>query len=297
MKRKLFLLLVIVSFSFNIIKAQEVIEIKPLFDYPVAPENIESLSDRCDYLVKNFWDNFDFKIKDPVDQYALNEAFQVYTSAMPYASKKEVDQSVEKLIGKISSNPVLLLQFSKAAEENFYGPRADFWSDELYLKFLDAIIKNKKISETRKTRYISQAESLRQSAEGNVAPTFDFIDSNGDTKTYFPMSTPTLLIIGNPDNTDWRMARLKMESNFRLEEALNKGKVNILYIIPTEMDNWTQEVSNYNSRWTVGTAADISKKYDTRLNPALYLIGSDGKIIVKNFGVNEGVEALLGQVN
>ncbi len=60
----------------------EVIEIEPLFEYPVAPEEIISLSDKSNWLMQHFWDNMDFKKKDAVNQSALNDAFRVFTLPM-----------------------------------------------------------------------------------------------------------------------------------------------------------------------------------------------------------------------
>lgn len=293
---KIFALLFLFGASFSI-NAKEVIEIQPIFEYPVTPEELESLEDRCNYLVKHFWDNFDFKNKQSVDQYALNEAMQVYVSSLQYASYKEGEQSLNNLINKISSSPLLLLQFTKAAEENLYGPRALFWSDPLYLKFLDAVAKNKKISPQRKEKYLSQAQSLRKSMEDMVAPSFKFTDQNGETKNYFPMSTPTLLIFGEPDDTDWRLQRLKMESNFKLQDALDKGKLNILYIVPAEIPDLKNQTSNYNKHWTLGQSAEIKKDYDIRLNPSVYLVGSDGKIRNKNISIEEAVANALQLLN
>ena len=297
MKKISVIFLFLILFNFNSALSQTVIEISPLFEYPVAPDGMESLEDRCNFIVKNFWDKFDFKRKDAIDQYALNEAFGVYASTMRYASRKVVDQSVDKLLGKLSGNPGLQLQFSKAAEENLYGPRADFWSDDLYLKFLDSLIKNKKIKDSRKSRFINQANSIRGSEVGNTAPSFEFTDKDGGQKNYFPMSTPTVIIFGDPTDTDWKIARLKMESNLKFRDAVDKGKINVLYILPTEVDNWQQNVANYNSHWTIGKSSTVSDNYDTRLNPSIYVIGSDGKISKKFPSLFEAMETVLESVN
>lgn len=296
--KKYFIIFLITFFSISFnVKAQEIIEVKPLFDYPVVPDGIESLEERCNYIVKNFWNDFNFKTKEAVDQYALNNAFQVYASAMPYASLKEVDSSVNKLIDQISGNPLLLIQFTKAAEESLYGPRAELWIDDVYLKFLDAINKNKKIADSRKNRYKSQADPLRESKVGCKAPNFDFTDLNGEVKKYYPMSTPTIIIFGNPDNTDWRLARLRLDSNFKLGDALDKGKVNILYIVPVQIKNWKDNVTNYNPRWTIGQSDDVSSHYDIRIDPTIYLIGSDGNIINKNMNLDQAVNLVLDIIN
>ena len=297
MKKILYIIFLLSFLSIAEIKADTLIQIKPLFEYPVAPDEMESLSDKCDYLVKHFWDNFNFKQKNPVDQYALNEAFSVFVTSIRYASKKEVDQSIDKMLGKLASNPALLYQFTKAAEENLYGPRADIWNDEIYLKFVDALLKNKKISEKRKEKYIKQAVSLRESNIGNIAPAFEFTDLNGETKNYFPMSTPTVLIFGNPEDTDWRLARLKIESNFKLEDAIKKGKINVLFIIPFDAEGWQNSVSNYNSYWTVGQSKSVADKYDTRVYPSIYIVGPEGKILKKMVSVEDSIEAALSLVN
>lgn len=296
MRKILLVFLLTLNITFQS-QSQNVIEIEPLFEYPVAPDDLESLNDKCNFLVKNFWDKFNFKGKNPVDQYALNAAFQVYTTAFRYASAKEVDTSIDKLIKNISNNPILLMQFCKAAEENLYGPRADYWSDELYLKFLDIVIKDKKIKENRKERYIRQSNALKSSLIGNKAPEFWFQDINRESKKYFPMSTPTLLIFGDPENSDWRISRLRMESNFNLEEAIKKGKVNILYIIPEDIDDWQNSVSNYNPRWTIGQSNDINELYDLRSDPSIFLIDSTGKILNKNLTPEEAIFRLLELIN
>jgi len=78
----------------------EVIEIEPLFEYPVAPEEIISLSDKSNWLMQHFWDNMDFKKKDAVNQSALNDAFRVFTLPMQWADKTEVDKATAAIADK-----------------------------------------------------------------------------------------------------------------------------------------------------------------------------------------------------
>lgn len=297
MKKRILSYLIIFFICLPGLQAQTVLEIDPLFDYPVAPEEMVSLEERCNYIVKNFWNSFDAKSKKPVDQYALNEAFEVYATSFRFADAKEVENSVDKLLKSVSGNPVLLLQITKAAEEKLYGPRATLWADNIYIKFLDAIINNKKIPAARKEKYINQKNPLVESAIGKTAPNFWFEDRERASKQYFPMSTPTLLIFGDPDNLDWRLHRIKMDSNLKLSEALDKGKVNILFIIPNEIENWQSSVSNYNSHWTIGQSKEVSRLYDLRLSPAMYVIGSDGKIVNKNILPEDAVSQLLEIIN
>lgn len=297
MKKLLFLFISFFTLINPQLRAQDVIAIDPLFEYPMAPEELNTLEEKCNFIVKNFWNDFNFKNKATVDQNALNHAFMVYASSMPYASDKEVMLSVNKLLDKLSGNPTLLRQFCKAAEENLYGPRAQIFSDDIFMKFLEAFIKNKKIPVQKKTKYTDIYQALSSSRPGKPAPEFSFTDKEGGTKKYFPMSTPTLLIFGDPDDTDWRLARLKMDSDIMLSEALEKGKANIIYIVPFDRPQWQEQVSNYNKRWTVGQSSEVAKFYDIRFYPSMYLVDADGKIEGKNISLIEAINFLTNKEN
>lgn len=281
--------------------SQQVIEIEPLFEYIQAPEDLSSLQEKSDYLVEHFWDNMDFKTKDAVDQTALNHAFKVYSTPLRFSDKNKASVSVDKLIATLSKNPLLLLQFTKAAEENIFGPRADAWIDEVYEKFLQALIKNKKIPQARKDKYVKQLAMLENSTLGAKAPKFSFKDINGTEATYFPMATPTILIFGDPKNSDWRISRLRMETNTALTQAVDKGKINVLFIVPDYIEGWQNEVSNYPKGWKVGCGDKLGDILDLRAASGLYFasvwfVDSEGNIVSKNAPldvvVNQAVEAV-----
>lgn len=293
----LFLSLALTFNNFGVL-AQNIIEIKPLFEYPTAPESLNSLTEKTNYLVEHFWDPMDFKAKSAVDQNALNDAMKVYSVSLRWAEVSKVESALNKLLDKLSKNPTLLTQFTKAAEENLYGPRADFWIDALYLKFINTLVKNKKIPDSRKEKYRKQITSLNNTVVGQPATEFNFQGRNGKSERYLPMSTPTIIIFGDPTLTDWRLARLRMETNVALSQAVEQGKLNILYIIPTEMPNWEKEVDNYSSKWVVGNAPEISSILDIRANPSIYYIDKTGKLVMKNANLEEVIStALKNQVN
>lgn len=274
----------------------QVIEIEPLFEYPTAPEELESLSDKSNYLVQHFWDSFDFKNKQAVDQNALNDAFRVYVTPLMWAEADKSLASLNKLLNNISKNPTLLQQFARAAEENLYGPRAEYWVDDIYVEVLNSVLKNKKIPEKKREKYARQLHILNNSKVGNTAPSFSFKSATGENNNYFPMSTPTLLIFGNPLDPDWTLRRLRLETNVNLSEALDKGKINILYIVTGPLDGWQKETTNYPSKWVVGEADNITDEVDVRSLQSAYVIGSEGKILAKNLPPEEGVKMILGLV-
>lgn len=265
----------------------EVIEIDPLFEYPVAPEEIISLSDKSNWLIQHFWDKMDFKKKDAVNQSALNDAFRVYTLPMQWADKAEVDKAVDSMLAQLQKNPTLLLQFTKAAEESLYGQRAKIWIDEIYIKYLEAFLKNKKISDARKQRYRRQLNQIQNSMTGSIAPSFEFTTPTGNPGRFDPIGVFTIIEFGDPDCDDCRHAKLKMETDMKFTSLVDRGLVNVMFIIPDPVDGWQTKLGSYPSNWVVGGSDNVSDILDIRSTPSFYVIGKDGKIIAKNISVEQ----------
>lgn len=265
----------------------ETVVIAPLFDYPVPPEDLETLTERTNYLMDHFWDKLNVKNKNAVDQNALNHAFDTYAAAMQWADRAKVIASTEALLKRLDKNPVLLLQTARAAEEALYGPRAAIWIDEIYLRYAQAVVRSKKIDATRKLRFERQANALSRSAVGNAAPEFSFTRPDGREARYFPMSTPTMIYFGDPECFDCRMGKLKIDTDLEIADLVKQGRLNLLYIMDSPEEGWESKVADYDQKWSVGAAEDLDLIFDLRLTPSIYLIDSKGYITAKNMSVAE----------
>lgn len=270
-----------------------VMYLDPLFEYPVAPEEITGFREKCNWLAENFWNPLDVKAKDAVDQARLNHAFKVYATTVQYADKDRVTVAVDRLMKSLQKNPMMLYQFIKAAEENIYGPRAEFWIDELYVRMLRAALDNKKFPKTKRPRYELQLRQLENTQVGEEPARFDFVRSNGDAAKYFPMATPTIIIFGDPDCDQCTLGKLRMQSNVAFSKAVTDGKVNVLFIIPDPEDGWQAKVADFPKGWTVGASGSVSDIYDLRDVPEVYVIGTDGKLINKHLGIIDAMNIAL----
>lgn len=290
--RSFFATLVLASASLMPVCA-DVIMIEPLFEYPVAPEEILTLTDKSNWLMQHFWDNMDFKKEGAVDQSALNDAFRVFSLPMQYAEKTEVDKSIDNMLAQLSKNPTLLLQFTRAAEESLYGPRANVWIDEVYMKILDAFLKNKKIKDARKLRYKRQLRILDNSLKGKVAPSFDFQTPTGNPGKYEPIGVFTVIEFGDPDCDECRHAKLRMETNVRFSSLVERGLVNVMFIIPDPEEGWQTRMTGYPANWVTGASDNVSDILDIRTTPSFYIIGKDGRIAAKNISVDQAIQLAL----
>lgn len=300
MKIKILILSLLMS-AFLSISAQEtndstdlidsrVMYLDPLFEYPMAPQELSSFTEKCDWLADNFWNDLNIKKQDAVDQAKLNHAFNVYATTVQYANKEKVTASVDKLMKILQKNPTLLYQMIKAAEDNIYGPNADFWIDELYARMLKSALVNKKFPKNKRAKYELQLKQLEHSLIGVTPNIFDFTRPNGEPAKYFPMSTPTIIIFGDPDCEDCRLGRLRMQANVEFNKAVADGKINVLFIIPDPEPGWEKKTADFPANWTVGASESVGDIYDIRDIPEVYVVGADGKIEAKHISTIQAAE-------
>lgn len=269
--------------------------VNALFVYPVAPDELSGLQEKSDWLVEHFWDPFQTKKVKVVDQAALNHAFQVWATTMQFADPAKTLASVDRLIESLKKNPALTLQMTKAAEENLYGPAADFWIDDVYIRFLEGLMKQKKLKDIHKARYARQLQLLKASAPGEIAPSFSFTKPDGSAGEYFPSGNYTIIEFGDPFCSDCAMAKLRMDTDIALGDLVRAGKVNICFFSPDPDNEWQQRLKDYPSAWTVGKADGVDEIYDIRLTPTFYIIGPDRKIKYKNITVNDAIRIVKNE--
>ena len=296
MKIKTLLITIMLLCAAGNISAQESetqqITLSALFEYPTVPEDIEDWTERNNWLVENFWNNFDFQQKS-VGQIQLNHAFKTWTVPMRFANKDIVMKTTDKLLSKLSKNPPMLYQFTKSAEETLYSPKSEIWIDEVYVKFLEAITKNKKIDDIRKIRYKDQLNKLNNSLVGNVFPNFLYINRNGESTDFKPVADYSIIEFGHPDCIDCKISKMQLESDVVIGRLLNDGKIEIFYIIPDlDNDDWQNMVADYPVNWKVGASDDAEDIFDIRLSPTFYIIDSEKKIISKNAPVEEVIQTI-----
>ncbi len=273
--------------------AQDQIIIEPLFEYPTPPDEYDGLTERSDYLMEHFWDNFDFSQTAAVDQNALNDAFAVFTTAMRYADRTKALSAISGLTKKLKGNPVLLLQFTKSAEESLFGPRADIWSDEAYIPFLKAVTTDKAIPELRSQRYRMQLDMLKRNAPGAKFPDTRLTLRNGRHTDFVPTAPLTLVEFGNPGCDDCHFARLKLEMAADVAEMIDSKELEMVFIVadavPEDQPELLQQFAELPASWTAGICYGGDDIFDIRSTPCFYLIGPDRKIIAKNMDVTRAV--------
>lgn len=246
--------------------------VQSLFTYPVAPDYLDNLEARSDWLMDNFWNDMDFKNKKGVNQAALQHAFGVYAGPMLYAKKAKVLNSVENLCKKAEKNPTLMIQLMKAAEEEFHSQRSTVYIDEVYRIFLNRFLGIKKIKKERKAKYAAQLAALDATEPGKPFP-------QGESAVTLPAmgSRGTVVIFGNTADDHSRQMLLRFATSVRAEQAVSSGDFEIVFIDKSVEP--AMEMPSYIKRVY---CEKPQQSYDLPFLPDCYLLDKDGVIVMRN---------------
>lgn len=261
--------------------------VEPLFKYPEPPAFIESLPDRSDYLMDNFWKDMNFKQK-VVNQAALQHAFEVYSTPMRWAQKAKVINSVKDLLKKLEKNPTLATQFMKAAEETFHSPRSEVYIDEVYTMLLEGFLKNKKVPKARKEKYARQLDAIRNTAVGMKMPQVAAVDTAGGEFSPRLGSEYTLIIFGSHRSDNTRRQMLQMNTDLAMERLCRSGELALNFINTAQRD---EDADSFFATLPDFIAAAFAPKaaseIDIRISPSIYLLDGEGVILAKNVSIEE----------
>lgn len=256
---------------------------QPYFQLPVIPDSIKDFDRRLDYMVQHYWDFADMK-KVFSSRPKMAEAFDTYLNFMPHATATTAIASVEKFLKSIK-RPDDLLFIAEIAEAKLYSDTAMIPSDQLYVVFAKAVADNRSIDRNAKMRFEHQANVLSRSQRGMKAPEFQFTTPEGMKRTFQPDTTArvTILFFNDPDCTDCRLARVRMDADLHTQKLVETGVVDIVSITPTDPTDsqWLNATATYPATCTVGASPDIEDIYDIRHSPTLYLIDHKGLIQLK----------------
>ena len=108
-----------------------------------------------------------------------------------------------------------------------------------------------------------------------------------------PTGVITVIEFGDPGCDECRYAKLKMETDVTFSNLVDKGMVNVLFIIPDPVDGWQTEMVDFSPKWHTGASDTVADLYDIRSTPSFYVIGRDGKIIVKNVDFRKAMQTAV----
>lgn len=269
-----------------------------LFPYPTVDSDSKmSLSERCNYLVYNFWDRCNIKESFSALN-KLDKAFGTWLSFMPYATADTVHLAIDRYIASVDkAAPKEMLQVGKMAERWLYTDSSSYFSEELYEPFCEAVVKNKKVSKADKARFMAQLQILQSSGLGKIVPPISYETPSGEKHNLGDVvASRVILFFNDPDCFDCRLLKTRLAVDHNLNWLLEHGLVKLVSIYPSEPDDeWRADAAGYPATWEVGASADIDTYFSLQSTPSLYYLDGKHKVLGKDVP-DDNLLYALGQI-
>lgn len=262
------------------------------FMYPVPPESLVTLQDRSSYLVEHFWDRCNMKSIFS-SRKNLEQSMDDYFSFMVYADSAVVMNSIDRLIKEVKKSGPNMLTMAEIARAKLYSDSAEYRSDELYLPFAKAGASASGVSKEQKAAYQLEISQLENSLVGKYVPDVSLTLRDGSVHRLHDYNGNYFLIFfDEPDDFDNMMARVKLSTDYGLNDLITKGQVQVICITPGKADDeWKARVADYPQNWIVAAAEGTDQLFDRRVKPSFYYLNRDKIILSKTLVADNLIEA------
>ena len=256
---------------------------EPLFSYPIPPDSMQYLQQRCDYIISRFWDrcNFDRAIREPE---RFNTDFGAWVNIMPHASSDTVFTAIDNLLGRFAKkNGDITLRLAQMAENWLYSDTSELISEELVLPFARAAASHRKIDKQEKAHFRKLLQILESSMEGATVPDIEYIlPDKSKGKLQNVPSGSILMIFTEPREAVSSMARLRLDTDPNTRALIESGQLHIINIFPGEpTEEWFKDAAEYPSSWLNVAMPEASEYFRISSLPEFYFLNSERKILKK----------------
>ena len=280
---KCFLMVLCLAMGVCGAKAQGGVE----FPYPQIPSMMTEPQQRATYLLMHYWDNVDFKdMKLVANDDFMEQGFVNYLSVLPIVDALTAERSVEAMMKRAEVNGVAYKKLVNIAEKYLFEPNSPMVSDEMYIMFLNQVLKTSVLSKVEKSRFEYQHRVVMKNRVGSVATDFIYMDKDGKTGSLHQLKAEeTLLVFYDPECDNCAEIIEKLRYDRRLNSKIMSGKLRVLAVYAG--DNralWEQHLAKMPTNWLVGRAVSKIQPlglYVLRAMPAIYLLDKDKKVLKK----------------
>ena len=178
---------------------------------------------------------------------------------------------------------------SQALENMLLGADSPIKDEGLYILFAEEMLRS---GYPNRVRNEWMLKAVSRNRPGQMLPEFEFEDRNGTIHSSAELRGHlTMLMFYDPDCSDCSEAISRLSTDASINGAIDRGDIAMVCIYADgDRDLWLSEPGKVPSGWTDGI--DTGRIADEELfvipmTPTIYLIGPDGRILLKEADVED----------
>ena len=241
------------------------------------------------YMAEHYWDKFDFAdtvFINEIDSTRMLTAMAVY--ARGYVPDSLVQRSMSRLMQKASTSKRMFEYFLMLADGVLHDPNSPLRDDERYIPVLEAAIASPLLDEYERIAPEYDLEIARKNRIGTIANDFAYTTADGSSHRLHDIEANyTILMFSNPGCPMCREIMDQISASPLLNELTERGDLRTISLYPDEdLEAWYSHLGDMPASWIKaydkGQQITIERLYNLSAIPALYLLDSQKRVIVKD---------------
>lgn len=246
---------------------------------------------RAAYLAQHYWDGFDFRdtaftgSAADVTERALTDYFN---AVFPHVAYDVAAASISNLLDRAVASRAMYAFFTSKMEQYLFNPASPMRNEEYFIPTLQHMLATDSLDQYRKARARAMLEEAIRNRPGTPAADIHYTTQSGATGSLYGLKTDFVLIFfHNLDCGTCREVSAAISASPTVSELMHQGRLTVLAIYPDmAADMWRQYLPQMPAAWTHGYDRDLEianqHTYILRVLPALYLVGRDRRVIMKD---------------
>lgn len=258
---------------------------------PRAVINPAEYTTKAEYrrqLVDRYWDGFDFEADSAVIAYDTTDMVYAMVDYVQLIEPERADSLMRQLMHRAEQSRPILDFFTTIVRIVLDDPNSPLRNNEYYIPVLEVLCSSPLLDEYDRLIPAHDLEIALKNRIGEVSNDFVYTLSNGRRARLHSIEADyTLLMFNNPGCPLCRELTDHITESPMLNELTELGRLRTIAIYPdADLAAWRSYQPNMPSAWISGYDAGevISRErlYDLRAIPALYLLDSQKRVLVKD---------------
>ena len=229
------------------------------------------------------------------------EKYNSFLEQMAQLEQVKAEFMMKATLETLAKDPKAYRQMLELAEKRFSDAADPIHNEGLYMTALKHATDNFILSAAEKERQRLLLEGAKKNMIGSTAADFDYITPNDKTVHHLKdlRADYILIYFNNPDCESCETVKERLNGNELINQMVNDKKLIVLAIYPYD-DQKLWKKAKYPKMmingWNQSRNIEYAELYDLPTLPCFYLVDKQFKVIVKNEGSLNKVEAKLKEL-
>jgi hypothetical protein len=272
--------------------AEERLPVEREFRMVDVPVTIKTTEGQALYMVKNYWNNFDFADTACIRQPGIIEqAFVYFLDILPNTEKETVYASIWAMLTRCiqeDGTGEMYAYFLGLYKRYLYDPNSGMRNEDHYIPVTEYILNDTVSDEATRSRAEFDHKMMLKNRRGDIARNIEYTLSDGTRANLHSLGREyTILYFYNPDCHACKEMTAYMEASPVINGLLASGMLDILALYPDEdLALWRKYIPRIPGLWInaydKGRSVWNKQLYDLKAIPCLYLLDKGKRVLLKD---------------